>query len=163
VLLDGVRDLPGLRVRSLYALYPDFDIDVAAEQQALIEADVVVWQGPFYWYGVPSLLSHWFEKVLAQGWAYGEGKAALRGKDALWVTTTGAPDTAYQAGAIHGHPFAAFVPAISQTARFCGMNWIDPPFVVHGAHRISVGDLRQAAIRYRSRLETLTQGDRLDG
>ena len=32
---SGIYDLPGLEVRSLYALYPDFDIDVATEQAAL--------------------------------------------------------------------------------------------------------------------------------
>jgi glutathione-regulated potassium-efflux system ancillary protein KefF len=172
-LLDAVRDLPGVKVRSLYELYPDFDIDVEAEQAALVEADLVVWQGPFYWYGVPALLSLWFEKVLAQGWAYGEGARALRGKTALWVTTTGAPEPAYQAGAIHGHRFSAFIPAISQTARFCGMSWVDPPVVVHGAHRISAGDLSQAARRYRDRLMALLESagaqlpgserERLDG
>ena len=56
VLLDGVRDLPGVEVRSLYDLYPDFDIDVQAEQAALLKAELIVWQCPFYWYGVPALL-----------------------------------------------------------------------------------------------------------
>jgi len=173
VLLEAVRDMPGVNVRALYKLYPDFDIDVEAEQGALVESDLVVWQGPFYWYGVPALLSLWFEKVLAQGWAYGEGARALRDKTALWVTTTGAPEGAFQPGAMHGHPFSEFVPAISQTARFCGMNWVDPPVVVHGAHRISTGDLRQAGLRYRARLEALLEsvgpegrsrkGGRLDG
>jgi glutathione-regulated potassium-efflux system ancillary protein KefF len=155
-LLEGVRDLPGLEVRPLYSLYPDFDIDVQAEQQALVAADIVVWQGPFYWYGVPALMSLWFEKVLAQGWAYGEGARALRGKTVLWVTTTGAPADAYQPAAIHGHAFDTFVPVISQTARFCGMRWVEPPVVVHGAHRISVAHLREATQGYRRRLETLS-------
>jgi glutathione-regulated potassium-efflux system ancillary protein KefF len=154
-LLEAVADLPGLEVRSLYALYPDFDIDSRAEQAALERAGLVIWQAPFYWYGVPALLSAWFERVLAHGWAYGEGGVALRGKSALWVTTTGAPASEYQAGGIHGHPFDAFVPAIAQTARFCGMRWLDPPVVVHGAHRISAEALRATAGHYRRRLERL--------
>src|SRR5215471_9727724 len=75
LLLDAVRDLPRLSVRSLYALYPDFAIDVEAEQAALAEADVVVWQAPLFWYSVPALLHLWIEKVLAHGWAYGGGTA----------------------------------------------------------------------------------------
>jgi glutathione-regulated potassium-efflux system ancillary protein KefF len=156
-LLETVADLPGLEVRSLYALYPDFDIDARAEQAALDRAGLVIWQAPFYWYGVPALLSAWFERVLAHGWAYGDGGVALRGKSALWVTTTGAPASEYQAGGIHGHPFDAFVPAIAQTARFCGMRWLDPPVVVHGAHRISAEALHATAGHYRRRLERLTQ------
>ena len=72
-LLARVRDLPGLEVRSLYDLYPDFDVDVDAEREALVRADVVVWQCPFYWYGMPALLHQWIEKVLGHGWAYGAG------------------------------------------------------------------------------------------
>ena len=36
-----------IRVRRLDVLYPDYRIDVPAEQQALLEADVIVWQFPF--------------------------------------------------------------------------------------------------------------------
>ena len=157
VLLAAVRDLPGLQVRTLYSLYPDFSIDVEAERSALLNADVTVWQTPFYWYGLPALLHLWIEKVLAHGWAYGAGGTAVRGKTVWWVTTTGAPESAYAPGQMHGHPFDAFVPAVSQTARFCGMRWIDPPFVVHGAHRIGDQDLHAAAAAYRRRLTLLAQ------
>lgn len=157
-LLDGVRELPSVDVRPLYALYPDFDIDVEAEQRALLAADVIVWQGPFYWYGVPALMSLWIEKVLAHGWAYGEEGTALRGKTVLWVATTGGPASSYSPGAMHGHPIEAFVPAISQTARFCGMEWADPPLIVQGAHRLAAGELRAATERYRQRLVSLAAG-----
>jgi glutathione-regulated potassium-efflux system ancillary protein KefF len=154
-LLTAVRDLPSVRVRSLYQLYPDFSIDVDKERQALTEAEVIVWQCPFYWYGLPSLLHLWIEKVLAHGWAYGAGGTAVRGKTALWVTTTGAPLEEYAPGRIHGHLFDTFIPAVSQTARFCGMRWSGPPVVVHGAHRISDTELQEAAATYRNRLEAL--------
>jgi glutathione-regulated potassium-efflux system ancillary protein KefF len=158
-----VHDLPGVEVRSLYDRYPDFDIDVAGEQQALLRAEVVVWQSPFYWYGVPALLHHWFEKVLAHGWAYGEGGKMLVGKRVLWVTTTGAPSDAYGPRGVHGFPFQAFVPAMEQTARFCGMSW-EPPLVVHGAHRIADTELAACASTYRERLVALMRGEeRADG
>ena len=84
-LLDAVGDLPGLETRSLYDLYPDFDIDVAAEQAALTRAELVVWLHPVYWYSVPSMLKHWFDVVLLRGWAYGKEGNALRGKRCLWA------------------------------------------------------------------------------
>jgi glutathione-regulated potassium-efflux system ancillary protein KefF len=153
-LLSEVSDLPFVSVRSLYDLYPDFAVDVEAEQRALLETDLVVWQSPFYWYGAPALLSLWFEKVLTRGWAYGTGGTQVRGKRVLWVTTTGAPLGAYREGAMHGHPFEAFVPAMQQTATFCGMRW-EPPLVLHGAHLGDDGVLRSFAERYRARLQTL--------
>jgi glutathione-regulated potassium-efflux system ancillary protein KefF len=157
-LLEGVRDLPSMDVRPLYTLYPDFDIDVEAEQRALVAADLVVWQGPLYWYGVPALMSLWFEKVLAHGWAYGDDGTAVRGKTALWVATTGGPASSYRPGAMHGHPIEAFEPALSQTARFCGMSWVDPPLIVHAAHRLAANELRAATERYRQRLLSLVAG-----
>ena len=89
-LLSGVADVDGLEVRSLYELYPDFDIAPLAERAALERARLVVWLHPLYWYTAPALLKHWFDQVLVRGWAYGQGGTALHGKDCLWVTTTGA-------------------------------------------------------------------------
>ena len=37
---------------------------MAREQELLLRARVIAWQCPIYWYSVPSLLKHWFEKVL---------------------------------------------------------------------------------------------------
>lgn len=150
-LLDAVSDLPPVTVRSLYDLYPDFAVDVATERQHAAAARLIVWQHPLYWYGVPALLKLWWEAVLVRGWAYGDGGTALRGKDCLWVTSTGADADAYSASGSHGHPFSAFVPAVEQTARFCGMNWLEPD-VVHGAHRMEPEALRVRARAYRARL-----------
>ncbi len=154
-LLAGVRDLPGLEVRSLYDLYPDFDIDVDAEQAALSRARVLVLQHPLYWYSVPSLLKHWFDKVLVHGFAYGEGGRALKGKACLWVTTTGGDEAAYSRAGMHAHPFATFVPPIEQTARFCGMHW-EEPIIVQGAHRRPEAELVAQAESYRKRLMDLS-------
>ena len=153
-LLDGVRGLDGLELRSLYDLYPGFDIDVPAEQAALTRAKVVIWQHPIYWYSPPALLKHWFDKVLLRGWAYGEGGDALRGKRCLWVPTTGGEPSAYGPGGMHRLPFHEFVPPVEQTARFCQMSW-EPPLIVHGAHKVSDDDLSALGRDYRRRLEKL--------
>jgi len=152
VLLDAVRDVPHLHVHALYDAYPDFAIDGTRERHRLAAARLVIWQHPLYWYGVPALLKLWFEEVLSRGWAYGDGGTALRGKDCLWVTTTGALAEAYAPGGAHGHAFEAFEPGVRQVARFCGMNWL-APIVVHGAHRVGDAALAAAAAGYRARLQ----------
>jgi glutathione-regulated potassium-efflux system ancillary protein KefF len=154
VLLTATEGLDGLETRSLYDLYPGFDIDVEAERRALVDASVLIWQHPMYWYSVPGLLKHWFDKVLTRGFAYGQGGTALVGKRCLWVTTTGGDEGAFTPAGYHAHPFGAFTPPVEQTARFCGMRW-EEPFVVHGAHRAGEAGLRAAAQRYRARLEAL--------
>jgi glutathione-regulated potassium-efflux system ancillary protein KefF len=150
-LLAAIRDLQGVQVRSLYDLYPDYDIDAEAERKAMEGARLVVFMHPIYWYTTPALLKHWFDQVLARGWAYGDGGTALRGKDCLWIVTTGADETAYTPGGKHGHPFESFSPVVEQTARFCGMNWLEP-FVLHGAHHIPDDELRRGAELLRERV-----------
>ncbi len=84
-LLQSARALqrespPGrLAVRDLYALYPDYLIDIAVEQAALKAARLVVWQQPIRWYSMPPLLKLWLDDVLTFGWAYGpDGNALAR-------------------------------------------------------------------------------------
>jgi glutathione-regulated potassium-efflux system ancillary protein KefF len=150
-LLEVVRGLPDLEVRSLYDLYPDFDIDVAAEQAALVRADLVVWLHPIYWYSVPAMLKHWFDVVHLRDWAYGEGGDKLRGKHCLWVTTSGGETSSFSETGVHQLPFAAFEAPLRQTALFCGMVW-ETPIVLHGAHVITQDEIGAAALAFRERL-----------
>lgn len=151
-LLAAIEGREGLEVRSLYDRYPDFDVDAAAEQAALEKARLVVWLHPLYWYTAPALMKEWFEQVLVKGWAYGEGDGALAGKDCLWVTTTGGDEGAFSPEGRHAHAFEAFVPVVEQTARFCGMNWLEP-FIVHGAHLVTEEALRESGAALRRRIE----------
>ena len=151
VFVEAIRDLPDVDVRSLYDLYPDFDIDVVAEQAALADARLVVWLHPLFWYGVPSLLKHWFDQVLTNGWAHGKGGRALAGKECLWVVTTGGDGEAYSANGRHQRPFTDYVPPVEHTARYCGMNWLEP-HVLHGAHSVDDAAIAAAAARLRTQL-----------
>jgi glutathione-regulated potassium-efflux system ancillary protein KefF len=153
-LTRGISELPAVETRSLYDLYPDFSIDVEEEQAALERANVVVWQHPVYWYTVPALMKLWFEKVLTIGWAYGQGGRALRGKRCLWVATFGGDAGDYSEAGIHQGAIERFVPVVQQTARFCGMEWLEP-MLLTAAHRVSDDDLAAAGAAYRDRLRAL--------
>jgi glutathione-regulated potassium-efflux system ancillary protein KefF len=155
-LVDALDGLPGVRIASLYDLYPDWVIDVEAEQEALANAELLVWQHPMHWYGTTPLLALWFDKVLTHGWAYGEGGTALRGKTCLWAVTTGGDARSYGPEGIHGHPFETFVPPLLQTAALCGMQFA-PPFVLHGAHRQSSAALEAAGQAYRQHIARLVE------
>jgi glutathione-regulated potassium-efflux system ancillary protein KefF len=132
----GVDLADRVQVRDLYALYPDYLIDVAAEQHALAGAQLVVWLHPLHWYGMTPLLKLWVDEVLAFGWAYGPGGTALAGKDLWLVTSTGGAEAAYHPSGHNRYFFDAFMPPYEQTAALCGMRFL-PPLVLHGAHRAS--------------------------
>ena len=63
-LIEAPQDTDGVTFRDLYELYPRFEIDVRAEQQALAEHDVVIFQHPMYWYSAPPLLRQGQDLVL---------------------------------------------------------------------------------------------------
>ena len=155
-LLSSVSSLKDDKVRSLYERYPDFSIDVQAEQALLEAAELIVWQHPIYWYGPPPLMGLWFEKVLARSFAYGDGGHALRNKGCLWVPSTGGDAQSYREGGMHGQSFDHFVPPVAQTARFCGMSW-HPPLIVHGSHHASDDQLRAHGLEYKLRLSAFLE------
>ena len=133
-LLEAARRAPGVRAQDLYALYPDFDIDVAAEQELAQQAQLIVLLHPIQWYSMPPLQKLWFDEVLAYGWAYGQGGTALQGKDLWLVATTGGPESSYHPQSYNRYFFDAFMPPYEQTAALCGMRFL-PPLVLHGARR----------------------------
>ena len=150
-MLTALEGLPGLELVDLYETYPDFQIDAKAEQQRLLAADTIVWQHPLHWYHTPALLSLWFEKVLAYGWAYGQDQQALKGKHLLWATTTGGEKSAYCEKGYNHFPMNQISTPIHQTALFCGMEWLEP-FTVYGAGKLTDAQLLLEAERYRDRL-----------
>ena len=150
-----------VEVRDLYALYPDYLIDVAAEQARLSAAKLVVWQHPLHWYGMTPLLKLWVDDVLAFGWAYGPGGDALRGKDLWLVGSTGGPRDSYRPDSYNRYFFDAFLPPYEQTAALCGMRFL-PPLIVHGAHRVTEAEVAQEAATYAQRLASYPDWPEMD-
>lgn len=150
-LIESARTVANVTVHDLYETYPDFHIDIRAEQQRLANADLIIFQHPIQWYGMPSLLKEWVDSVLEHGWAYGEHGNALRGKDYWLAATTGSTHEAYRENGSAGWPFAAFLPPFKQTAQLCGMRWL-PPHVLHGAHQVDDAIVSAHVEQYRQRL-----------
>jgi glutathione-regulated potassium-efflux system ancillary protein KefF len=151
----------GVVVRDLYRLYPDYLIDVAAEQALLARARLVVWQHPIHWYNMPPLMKLWVDEVLAFGWAYGPGGTALRGKDLWLVASTGGAQESYRPDSYNRYFFDAFMPPYEQTAALCGMRFL-APMMLHGAHRVSEQEVAEHAQVYAQRLASYPAWPELD-
>jgi glutathione-regulated potassium-efflux system ancillary protein KefF len=150
-LFAAAGDAPSVRVRDLYSLYPDFDIDAAAEQQHAAAAELIVLLHPIQWYTMPPLQKLWLDEVLAYGWAYGHGGTALQGRDLWLVATTGGPESSYHPQGYNRYFFDAFMPPYEQTAALCGMRFL-PPLVLHGARRASEDEVERHVTVFRDRL-----------
>jgi glutathione-regulated potassium-efflux system ancillary protein KefF len=166
-LLDAAGALaaagsPRVALRDLYRLYPDYLIDVAAEQAQLAQARLVVWLHPVHWYSMPPLMKLWLDEVFSFGWAYGPGGHALQGKDLWLVASTGGPEDSYHPSGYNRYAFDAFLPPYEQTAALAGMRWL-PPLVLHGAHRVGDAELSGHAQLFAERLASHPQWPEIAG
>ncbi|WP_058959411.1 NAD(P)H-dependent oxidoreductase [Type-E symbiont of Plautia stali] len=88
--------------------------DIAAEQEKLRWADTVIFQFPLWWFSMPAILKGWFDRVYANGFAYGVGEhneehwgdrygeGNMAGKRAMLVVTTGGWESHYSPRGING-------------------------------------------------------------
>lgn len=138
---------PEITTRHLDAHYPDYSIDIAAEQRLLTEHDRIVLQFPFYWYSCPALLKKWLEDVLVRGWAYGTGGDRLKGKEFVLAITTGGSEQGYQAGGYNWSTISEYTKPLQATITRCNGKFL-PSFVLYDAKNASEQELDQDARRY---------------
>ncbi|MEN9532051.1 MAG: hypothetical protein RIQ83_1275 [Pseudomonadota bacterium] len=123
--------IESLAVRRLNERYHDFRIDVAAEQQALLDANIVVLQFTVYWYSVPALLKQWIDEVLTFNFAYGPEGDKLKGKALLLSLSVGGTKEAYTPLGHNHLPIAELLKPLEQLAYLTGMSY-QPPVWSHG-------------------------------
>lgn len=85
-LLENDRNI---EVRTLLNLYPNFQIDIEAEQAALLRHDTIILQYPMYWFNMPAILKLWFDEVFSYQFAYGSQGNKLKHKQVIVSMTIG--------------------------------------------------------------------------
>lgn len=150
-LTDSVKNLNGITVNNLYEKYPDFYFDIIAEQQLLIEHDIILWQHPFYWYSSPAILKEWFDLVLQHGFAYGLKGRSLEGKQVLTVISTGGNKEVYSKEGRNQFTINEFLVPFKQSANLCNMEYL-PPYVIYNSHTLTSADIDIHVMKYKKLL-----------
>ena len=153
-----------IEVRYLDKLYPNFaDIDVSAEQERMLLADVIVLQFPLYWYSVPALLKHWIDSVCTFGFAFGPEGSKLEGKSFLISVTIGSPETSYIADEKRDKDksLEAFLKPLTELSKYCSMKSLEPIYsfnmsYVPGIHRSAEEVLERAKKHSKKMIDILT-------
>jgi putative NADPH-quinone reductase len=160
--LAVARDCAEATVVDLYAEYPDYRIDIAAEQERLRAHDVLMFLFPLYWYSTPALLKEWQDLVLEYGFAYGSEGRALAGKYFIAACSAGGPASAYGAEGFNHYSLRELLRPLEQTARLCHMLPL-PPFALFGARTaVEENRLDPHLAEFRALLEALGNNT-LDG
>ena len=156
-MLRSIDGLDGVTIADLYAEYPDFDIDVAREQQRLLDHDLIVLQHPFYWYSTPAILKEWQDLVLENGWAYGPGGTRLAGRFLMSAISAGGSEEAYRNEGRNRFSIMELLAPFNQTAHLCSMAYLTP-FVIYAGRRMTTESLSTSAEAYRDLIVGLRDG-----
>jgi glutathione-regulated potassium-efflux system ancillary protein KefG len=152
-LVEAISDLDNVTVHDLYAAYPDFQIDVAKEQELLLDHDTIVLQFPLYWFNTTPLLRKYQDDVLVGGWAfnYDGSPSATAGKKSIVVTSTGGDEAAYQPEGRNGVTVKDLLNNLSLTFGLCQFQ-APEFFQVNGVHHVTDEELATKAAEYRALL-----------
>jgi len=126
-----------------------FAPDVEAELRKMEACDLMIWQFPLWWFGLPGILKGWADRVFAMGRTYGGEKfyenGVFKGKRALLSLTTGGPEAVYQKGGWNGDIQAVLRPIQRGILRFTGWDVLAPN-IVYAPVRLS-NEERQACLK----------------
>jgi NAD(P)H dehydrogenase (quinone) len=142
--------------------------DIAAEQEKLRWADLVIFQFPMWWFSMPAILKGWFERVYAYGLAYGVGEhsdhrwgdrygeGSFKGKRAMLVVTTGGWQEHYGERGING-PIDDLLFPIQHGMLFYPGFEVLPPFVVYRTSKMTEQRCHETMVALVSRLDRVMQ------
>jgi len=139
-----------------YAAESDgFAPDIAREQARFLKADLVVWLFPIWWGGMPAIMKGWFDRVLAFGFAYADGRRFDTGffpdKRGMLCLSTGGTQERFSTTGVYGDIHTVLWPAQRLMLDYLGMRALEP-FVAYGAPRVD-DEIRKAYLQqWRARL-----------
>uniref|UniRef100_A0A8C5QT22 NAD(P)H dehydrogenase [quinone] 1 n=1 Tax=Leptobrachium leishanense TaxID=445787 RepID=A0A8C5QT22_9ANUR len=132
--------------------------DIVEEQKKIDAADLVIFQFPLYWFGLPALLKGWVERVFCVGFAYTLSTLFSNGpftkKKALLSFTTGAAESMFSDKGANGDINVNIWPMQNGILNFCGFQVLEPQIsyaVVHISHEARTAMLET----WKQRLETI--------
>lgn len=135
-----------------------FAIDIETEMVKLERCDLMIWQFPLWWFGLPAVLKGWVDRVFAMGRIYGGGKiydtGVFRGKRAMLSLTTGGPEEAYQPDGFNGDMSAILRPIHRGILEFTGFSVLQPQIIYAPAH-LTEEERKSAIENYASRLSRI--------
>ncbi|MGL4366691.1 MAG: NAD(P)H-dependent oxidoreductase [Brevinemataceae bacterium] len=111
-----------LPIRHIDHLYPDFKIDIATEQNTLLETELIILQFPIFWYSPPSSMVNWIDNVLTYNFAFGPKGDLLQNKELIISITLGSTQESYSHAGKNAHTIQEYLYGLTQLSIYCKMN-----------------------------------------
>ena len=135
-----------------------FAEDIEEEIQKIEWCDLMIWQFPLWWFGLPGILKGWVDRVFAMGRTYGGDRiyadGVFKGKRAMLSLTTGGPAPAYVKGGFNGDINAILRPVQRGMLQFVGFEVLAPQ-IVYGPVRLTQAQRSELLASYAGRLKNI--------
>jgi NAD(P)H dehydrogenase (quinone) len=142
-----------------------FSSDIEAELRKVEWCDLMIWQFPLWWFGLPAPLKGWVDRVFAMGRTYGNEKfyenGVFKNKKALLSLTTGGPEEAYIRGGFNGDINGILRPIHRGMLEFVGFKVLAPNIAWSPAH-LSEEDRITILKQYKNRLSSINNEGSID-
>lgn len=124
-------------VHQLHDAYPDEKIDVQAEQRLIEQYDRIIFQFPYYWFNVPSLLKKWLDEVMTHGWAYGSKSGyRMKGKKIALAISLGVEEGELSKGGKYKYPLNELTRPFELSFEYVKADY-QAPFAFYGMEFLS--------------------------
>ena len=142
-----------------------FSPDVETEIRKVEGCDLMIWQFPLWWFGLPAVLKGWVDRVFAMQRTYGGGRiyqsGVFRGKRAMLSLSTGGPEQAYVEGGLQGDISGILRPVQRGVLQFLGFDVLAPQ-IVYGPARMKQEQRAIALATYARRLQSIGSESPID-
>jgi NAD(P)H dehydrogenase (quinone) len=132
-----------------------FAAEIALEMDRLRWCDLLIFQFPLWWFGLPGILKGWVDRVFAMGFAYGMGRwysrGVFAGKRAMLCLTTGGPAPMYEPDGVNGDIEQILFPIQHGMLYFAGFSVL-PPFIAWSVARVTDAERKIYLDAWRDRL-----------
>lgn len=129
--------------------------ELAREQARVMEAELLILQFPLWWGQPPGILKGWFDRVLAYGVAYVDGRrfssGLMRGRRTLMSVTTGGPSQRFSDDDVYGTIDRVLWPVRRLTLEYMGYE-VEEPFVSYAAPRVAEAEREAYLAAWRDRV-----------
>ncbi|GAM64945.1 NAD(P)H oxidoreductase YRKL [Vibrio ishigakensis] len=142
-----------------------FAPEIETELQKLEWADLVIFQFPLWWFGLPAVLKGWVDRVFAMARTYGRGRiyetGPFKGKKAMLSLTMGGGEEIYVKGGWNGDLMGILRPIHRGIFEFNGYDVLEP-FTVYGPARMSDEERKAELERFDTRLKGIFNESKID-
>jgi NAD(P)H dehydrogenase (quinone) len=142
-----------------------FAPDIEAELAQIEACDLMIWQFPLWWFGLPAILKGWVDRVFVMGRVYDRHRmyenGIFRGKRAMLSLTTGGPPEAFAPDGRNGDISAILRPIQRGMLQLTGFAVLAPQ-IVFGAPWLDDSARMSALVGWRTRLSGIDRETPID-